>query len=463
MTNQQIKIKEGYKQTEVGVIPEDWEVKKLEDLCAKNGLVRGPFGGALKKEFFVEKGIKVYEQKNAIYRNVELGDYFIDEKKFKELGRFELFPNDFIVSCSGTIGKIYLIPPNAPKGIINQALLKIKTDNSVVSEPYFFYYFDWEKFQEKIIDNTQGGAMKNLVGMSIFRGTKIPLPPTKAEQTAIAAALSDADALIQSMEKLIAKKRLIKQGAMQKLLKPKEGWVVKKLREIAFFTNGKAHEQFIDAAGDYIVVNSKFISTKGEIFKNASISLCPLNIGDITMVMSDIPNGKALAKCFIIPKSGKYTLNQRICALRTETLDTIFLTFVMNRNKYFLAFDSGTGQTNLKKQDVLECPINLPPTKKEQIAIAKVLSDMDAEISALETKLAKYKQIKQGMMVGDAAQNFLRCDVLRPVDRHKIIFLVRNPLQTVHPVMRRGIKSAIAAQHRLVIPTGPSPFGGRHD
>ena len=105
-----------------------------------------------------------------------------------------------------------------------------------------------------------------------------------------------ADALIRSLGKLIAQKCNIKQGAMQELLKPKEGWVVKKLGEIAFFTNGKAHEQFVDNAGDYIVVNSKFISTEGEVFKNASISLCPLNIGDITMVMSDIPNGKALAK-----------------------------------------------------------------------------------------------------------------------------------------------------------------------
>jgi len=182
------------------------------------------------------------------------------------------------------------------------------------------------------------------------------------------------------------------------LLKPKEGWEVKKLGRVAFFSNGKAHEQFIDEDGNYIVVNSKFISTEGKVFKNASVSLCPLNAGDITMVMSDIPNGKALAKCFIIPKTGKYTLNQRICSLRSELVDNNFLAYIINRNKYFLAFDSGTGQTNLIKNEVLDCPIPLPSTVQEQTRIATILSDMDTEITALETKLEKYNQIKQGMM-----------------------------------------------------------------
>jgi len=170
------------------------------------------------------------------------------------------------------------------------------------------------------------------------------------------------------------------------------------LREIAYFTNGKAHEQFIDEDGDFIVINSKFISTNGEVYKNANINLCPLKKGDITMVMSDIPNGKALAKCFVVPEYEKYALNQRICALRTEIADNNFLAYILNRNKYYLSFDSGTGQTNLKKDDVLECSIPLPPTKQEQTRIAAILSDMDSEMETLEEKLAKYKLLKQGLM-----------------------------------------------------------------
>jgi len=239
MTTATQKIPAGYKQTEIGVVPADWDVKRLEDLCVEKGLVRGPFGGTLKKEYFVDKGIKVYEQKNAIYRSVELGDYYIDNNKYLELKRFEVKPNDFIVSCSGTIGKIYLIPVNAPKGIINQALLKITTDDAVVSKEYFLYYFDWEKFQERIIDNTQGGAMKNLVGMSIFRETLIPIPVSLSEQQTIASVLSDIDALIAKLESLIEKKKNIKQGAMQELLTGKrrlpgfaDKWEIKRLGEL---------------------------------------------------------------------------------------------------------------------------------------------------------------------------------------------------------------------------------------
>jgi len=195
----------------------EWEVKTLENVCAKNGLVRGPFGGTLKKEFFVRNGFKVYEQKNAIYRNVDLGNYFIDNNKFNELKRFEVKNGDFIVSCSGTIGKIYQIPEGAECGIINQALLKIKTDNNIIHDRFFFYYFDWEKFQEKIIDNTQGGAMQNLVGMNIFRNTQILLPPLP-EQQAIAQILSDMDTEIEAMEQKRDKYRALKQGMMQELL-----------------------------------------------------------------------------------------------------------------------------------------------------------------------------------------------------------------------------------------------------
>src|SRR3989344_4840940 len=148
-------------------LPQNWQQVKIADIPVKKGLVRGPFGGALKKAFFVKNGYKVYEQKNAIYRTTELGDYYINDEKFAELRRFEVVPGDFIISCSGTIGRIYQIPKEAPKGVINQALLKIRVDPEVISDRYFYHYFLSRKFQSEVIDNTQGGAMQNLVGMDI--------------------------------------------------------------------------------------------------------------------------------------------------------------------------------------------------------------------------------------------------------------------------------------------------------
>src|SRR4030042_4959534 len=106
-----MEVKLGYKQTEGGVIPEDWEIRSLTDLCPQQSLVRGPFGGALKKESFVESGFKVYEQRNAIYKTCDIGSYFINRSKFSEMQRFSVLPRDFIISCSGTIGRIFQIPP----------------------------------------------------------------------------------------------------------------------------------------------------------------------------------------------------------------------------------------------------------------------------------------------------------------------------------------------------------------
>ena len=207
----------GCKRTEVGVIPEEWDIVQLADVCTSQGIVRGPFGGSLKKEAFTTSGFKVYEQRNAIYKNCEIGSYFVDQSKYAEMHRFSVSPGDFIISCSGTIGRIFQIPREAPQGIINQALLKLTTDQKVVCDRYFYILFGWDEFQMRIIDSTQGGAMKNLVGMDVFRTTPVVLPPLP-EQRAIAETLSDVDELLGSLEKLIAKKRAIKQAAMQQLL-----------------------------------------------------------------------------------------------------------------------------------------------------------------------------------------------------------------------------------------------------
>jgi len=188
-------------------------------------------------------------------------------------------------------------------------------------------------------------------------------------------------------------------------------WQVLKLSIISDFENGKAHEQFIDDKGDYIVVNSKFISTEGNVKKFSKINLSPLLKGNIVIVMSDIPNGKALAKCFLVERDNLYTLNQRIgCIKPYVDIDNDYLFYKLNRNKYFLSFDSGAGQTNLKKNEILDCPVALPPTKAEQTAIATVLNDTDALITQLEKLIAKKRNIKQGAMQ----------ELLKPKDGWKV-------------------------------------------
>lgn len=196
---------------------EDWKEFKLKELCTKKGIVRGPFGGALKKEFFVQNGYKVYEQKNAIYKSLNMGNYFVDEKRYKEMTRFSVNENDLIISCSGTIGRIFRIPKNYPKGIINQALLKLTCDRNVIDVAFFEHLLNSSKIQSRIIESTQGGAMKNLIGMDEFRDLKFNIPSIE-EQRKIASILSDIGKEIISLKKELLAFQKQKQGLMQQLL-----------------------------------------------------------------------------------------------------------------------------------------------------------------------------------------------------------------------------------------------------
>lgn len=163
-----------------------WEKVKLREICKdKDGLRRGPFGSAIKKEFFVPKGFKVYEQSNAIYDDAQRGNYFIDEKKYLELINFKVLPGDLIVSCSGTLGRIAELPFNAMPGVINQALLRIRLRDDLISKKYFLYHFRSAAFQKKIFDQSQGTAMANLIGIKDFKEVEIPLPSVEQQEEVI--------------------------------------------------------------------------------------------------------------------------------------------------------------------------------------------------------------------------------------------------------------------------------------
>lgn len=228
--------KHKFKDSPLGKIPEEWEVVSLEEVALPNGIVRGPFGGMLKKEIFVSRGYKVYEQGNAIYKSVNLGHYSIDAKKYKQMLRFAVKPKDFIISCSGTIGKIFMIPDNFKKGIINQALLKITIDNKKFNHKFFEYFFEWERFQDKIIDYTQGGAMPNLIGINEFKKVSFPKPPLP-EQRRIASILSQVDEVIEKEQKYKEKLERIKRGLMKDLLTGRIR--VNSLIEHGYIENGK--------------------------------------------------------------------------------------------------------------------------------------------------------------------------------------------------------------------------------
>ena len=177
-----------------------------------------------------------------------------------------------------------------------------------------------------------------------------------------------------------------------------EEWEVKLLPEVLRFRGGKAHEQHISETGRYICVNSKFISTDGEVRKYSSANFCPANKGDVLMVMSDLPNGRALAKAYLVDEDDTYAVNQRVCALTAYRDCPEYFFYVLNRHPYFLKFDNGVSQTHLLNSVFQKCPIPVPPRVDEQRAIAAALSDVDWLLGGLDRLIAKKRDLKQAAM-----------------------------------------------------------------
>jgi type I restriction enzyme S subunit len=159
--------------------PKGWEIARLSNIAK---FKRGPFGGSLKKEIFVKEGYKVYEQKNAIYNDFNKGNYFIDKKKYDEMIAFAVQPDDLVVSCSGTMGKIAIVPHNVKKGIINQALLKMVPHQNRVSSLVLKMLIESEAIQSKYFKNTAGSAMQNVASVKVLKDIEVPLPPLPLQQ-----------------------------------------------------------------------------------------------------------------------------------------------------------------------------------------------------------------------------------------------------------------------------------------
>ncbi len=188
-------------------------------------------------------------------------------------------------------------------------------------------------------------------------------------------------------------------------------WENHVLQDTVTFSNGKAHENCVNEDGDYILVNSKFVSTNGQIQKRVTSQLSPLCKSQFVMVMSDLPNGKALAKCYYIEEDNKFTLNQRICSFSAKNGNiSKFLMYQINRNKYYMRFDDGINQTNLKKNEVLSCPVFIPSIK-EQEKIATLLHLIDERITTQNKIIEDLKKLKSAII--DYAVNSLDIDTVK--------------------------------------------------
>ncbi len=285
-----------------------------------------------------------------------------------------------IANSGATLGvaKILAIKCCANDGIA--ALLDI--DNEV-SKEYLVYYINTKiKYLREVVATGNGQPNLNTGLIGIF---KVPIPPTKAEQIAIATALSDTDALISSLENLITKKRNILQGAMQKLLQQREGWEVKKLGVVCEIRKGQLITDSTRVDGNIPVIAggktpAYYHNKPNRIGKTITISGSGASAGYLSF--HDYPI--FASDCSTIEESENYSI------------EFMFYLLQLLQEKIY-KMQTGGAQPHIHPSDLN--PILIPvPSKDEQIEIAIIFSDMEAEIKALETKLEKFKKVKLGMM-----------------------------------------------------------------
>ena len=266
----------------------EWKTQRFGDVCK---FVRGPFGGSLKKNIFKEEGYAVYEQKHAIYDQFTDIRYFVDKEKFDEMIRFELFSGDLIMSCSGTMGKVAIVPPNIPRGIINQALLKL-TPNKTLSSEFLKLWMESRNFQEQIEQLSQGAAIKNMASVKILKEIKVPTP-SESEQKRIVTLLNtvfaDLEQTRAKTEQNLKNSRELFDSYLQQVFSQKgEGWVEKSIAEISTKLGDGLHgTPKYSENGEYYFINGNNLSDGVIEFKERTKKVSEVEFDKYKKILND--------------------------------------------------------------------------------------------------------------------------------------------------------------------------------
>lgn len=399
-------LPKGYKHTEIGIIPEDWSVEKIDSIAKIST------GGRDTQDRESEGAYPFYVRSNTVER---INSYSFDGEAI-------------LTSGDGVgVGKIFHYVTG--KFDFHQRVYNIYDYTESVSGKYLFLQFS-NNFYDRVMSMTAKSSVDS-VRREMIADMKIPLPPTKVEQEAIANALSDMDALISNLDTLIAKKKAIKKGAMQQLLTGKtrvngfekntnykqteigeipEDWKVFSLAELGEFKNGvnKSKEQFgygkpfvnlLDVFGvKYINTNKHLglINTNDE-----EQTLYSLRDGDVLFIRSSVkPSGVGLTAVIKGDLEGTVFSGFLIRFRANQKIHNTFKIHCFNENGFrnrLIATSSVSANTNINQDSLKQLKIPLPTKLEEQESIATILSDMDTELEALQAKKEKYSQLKQGM------------------------------------------------------------------
>jgi type I restriction enzyme, S subunit len=387
VTNYQ--LKEGYKQTELGVIPEDWSISTVGE----------EFSIQLGKMLDADKNIgtpKPYLGNRSIqWGHIEIDDISLISLTPSDIQRFRLKKGDLLVCEGGESGRAAIWNNQINECYYQKALHRLRPNKGYNVFLMLCFLQRWVStgFLSDFITQTSIAHLPK----EKFEQVPLLVPPLP-EQEAIACTLSDIDALIESLDRLLIKKRQIKQGAMQELLRSKDGWVVKRLGEICEIGMGRTPPRL---NGAFWGKGYKWLSIadlKSKVVNESKEEITSLAATD----MKIIPKGTLLMSfklslgrlCFA---GCDLFTNEAICSFNQLQANAEFLYYVLGRTDFSLYGKQAVKGYTLNKESLNLIEVKLPSIP-EQIEIANILSDMDAEIGSIESKLSKTRQLKQGMM-----------------------------------------------------------------
>ena len=404
----------GYQSSEFGAFPDDWHSVTLASTAssAQNAIVGGPFGSNLVSADYTDIGVPVIRGQNMGGKFVGGEFAFVSPTKAKSLTANCASASDLIFTQRGTLGQVSMVPSGAfDRYVVSQSQMKLTVDKARFDPEYLYYYFSSPTGQRQITDSAiQTGVPHTNLG--ILRQYRLPVPPTLQEQQVIAETLRDADELIASLDGLIAKKRDIKQGAMQQLLTGKRRlpgfsakWETMPLSAIATFSKGFGlSKAAITETGRYKCIHygelfTGYSATIGEVRSRTNFSdfrrVSSLN--DVLMPTSDVtPTGLATASCVV--EAGVILGGDILIISGNSRLWGPYLSHVIRWDRpQIMALVSGTTVFHIYSTDMGRFRIALPEFKEQQ-AIAATLDQMDSEVVDLEKKSAKWAMVRQGMM-----------------------------------------------------------------
>ena len=383
-----MEVKPGYKRTEVGVIPEDWETMSIHEFAA---VKTGPFGTLLKAaEYSENNGVPLISVGEIREGFLKITDHTprVPEAVVRRLPQYVLKEGDIIFGRKGGVGRSALIRGEQHGWFLGSDGIRIRPSKQCHAE-YLALQFQSHRVQGWLIHNAIGTTMASL-NQEVLRKVAIPLPPTKDEQKTIATVLDDVDALLGALDRLIAKKRDLRQAAMQQLLTGQTRlpgfhgeWEIKQLGDVAPLQRGFDLPNPKLKRGPFPVVYSNGILNYHIAFQVKGPGVVTGRsgtIGKVTFVEDDY-----------------WPHNTSLWVTNYKGNDPKFV-FYLYTQAGFERFATGSGVPTLNRNDVHSFEVLTPPTLDEQISIAAVLSDMDAELGALEQRRDKTRALKQAMM-----------------------------------------------------------------